>query len=243
MDDLINSKIGSLTVLEKTDKKSQDKRFLYKCLCDCGKYVYKTRHDLLYKRNHNINVTCGCRINSDYGIWNKKVNKYDLSNAYGIGYTDDGYKFYFDLEDYELIKDYCWSKHSDGYLRTCYDHYKDENGKRHNKYIMMHQLIAKKYNFKNDEPDHINGKPFDNRKENLRDVSHMNNSKNTKLYSNNKSGHKGVCRGNRGWVAYIYYNNKRLHLGTFDEIEDAIKAREDAEEKYFGEYNRKKEFL
>ena len=40
---------------------------------------------------------------------NKKYNKYDLSGEYGIGWTSNtNQEFYFDLEDYDKIKDYCW---------------------------------------------------------------------------------------------------------------------------------------
>lgn len=35
-------------------------------------------------------------------------NTYDLSGEYGICYTAKGTPFYFDLEDYDLIKDYAW---------------------------------------------------------------------------------------------------------------------------------------
>jgi hypothetical protein len=39
----------------------------------------------------------------------KKFNQYDLSGSYGIGYcSNTNNPFYFDLEDYDLIKDYCW---------------------------------------------------------------------------------------------------------------------------------------
>ena len=37
----------------------------------------------------------------------KKYNTYDLSGEYGIGYTSKGEEFYFDLDDYDKIKDYC----------------------------------------------------------------------------------------------------------------------------------------
>lgn len=52
---------------------------------------------------------------------------------------------------------------------------------------------------------------------------------------NNKSGHKGVwydpTRGR--YVAYITLRYKRIHLGYFNGIDDAVKARKDAEEKMF----------
>ena len=104
---------------------------------------------------------------------------------------------------------------------------------------MMHQLLAKKYGFKN-EADHINGFTYDNRLRNLRDVNRCDNMKNTRLYDNNKSGYKGVCYNKRQkqWTAYINHNKKHIHLGTFDSKNEAIKIRKAAERKYFGEYLR-----
>ena len=46
----------------------------------------------------------------------KKYNTYDLSGEYGIGYTSKGEEFWFDLNDYNKIKDYCWYYNSNGYL-------------------------------------------------------------------------------------------------------------------------------
>lgn len=52
---------------------------------------------------------------------------------------------------------------------------------------------------------------------------------------NNTSGYKGVCwsKYHNKWQAYIQLHNKRVQLGYFDNIEDAVKARVDGEEKYF----------
>ena len=52
---------------------------------------------------------------------------------------------------------------------------------------------------------------------------------------NNTSGHKGVSwnRGHSKWQAYIHVHRTRISLGYFDDIEDAVKARIAAEEKYF----------
>lgn len=52
---------------------------------------------------------------------------------------------------------------------------------------------------------------------------------------NNSSGYKGVCwnKYHNKWQAYIRLHNKRIHLGYFDDIEDAVKARIKGEEKYF----------
>lgn len=52
---------------------------------------------------------------------------------------------------------------------------------------------------------------------------------------NNTSGHKGVSWDkSRGmWSAYIQVRGKKIHLGRFHEYDDAVKARELAEEEYF----------
>lgn len=58
---------------------------------------------------------------------------------------------------------------------------------------------------------------------------------NAKLHKANKSGHKGVMwnKHRNKWQAYIGFKGKQINLGYFDKKEDAIKARELAEEKYF----------
>lgn len=166
----------------------------------------------------------------------KKIkNKYDLSGEYGIGWTQSGYEFYFNKEDYELISQYCWHKHQDGYLRTRYDCI---DGK--NKYILMHRLIMVGYdkNLKI-EIDHINGKPFDNQRENMRITDHKNNMKNTKLYSTTTHGYNGVyySKNEKKIKAHI----SKTHLGTYETLEDAIVARKTAEREMFGEFLRDEE--
>lgn len=89
--------------------------------------------------------------------------------------------------------------------------------------------------------DHIHGDKTrnDNRKSNLRIVTKSQNSMNKKIMSNNTSGVTGVGRNKskKRWTAYIVVNNKQINLGVFDDINDAIKSRKAAEEKYFGEYS------
>ena len=54
-------------------------------------------------------------------------------------------------------------------------------------------------------------------------------------YKNNKCGYKGVhwCQSQGLWKALIYVQKKCIYLGGYRNIEDAIRARKDAEEKYF----------
>lgn len=59
-----------------------------------------------------------------------------------------------------------------------------------------------------------------------------------KLHAGNKSGHKGVIwmQSRNKWKAYIGLKGKQITLGYFDNKEDAIAARKDAEEKYHKPY-------
>lgn len=222
--------------LVKDGKRGEVLKKTWLCKCKCG-YCNETTREVL-DDNLRKGQSKGCGIKSKIlnGKNNKKYNTYNLVGEYGIGYTSNEEEFYFDLEDYDKIKDYCWHKHKDGYLRTRID---VVDGK--NKYILMHNLIIGfldktcKYNV-----DHINNKPNDNRKENLRICLHKDNMKNVKLNSRNKSGFKGVyySKTENKWKAYITVDGNQIHLGTFKNKEDAIKIRKDNEIKYFGEYSR-----
>ena len=89
--------------------------------------------------------------------------------------------------------------------------------------------------------DHINGDILNNCRDNLRVVSRQENSMNQGINKNNKSGVSGVHwnKSTNKWRAKITYKNKRISLGCFEKLEDATKARKDAEEEYFGEFARK----
>lgn len=185
-----------------------------------------------------------------WGVYDKstafnKKNKFVDCGDFYIGYTrTENYEFYIDKKHYDLIWQYCWHKHQDGYLRTCIG--QKENGG--NIYKLMHVMImeAEGYTWTDEEEvDHRNGKPNDNRIGNLRITTHKNNMKNGKLYNSNTSGHKGVYYSKREkkWKAAIRSNNVRYHLGTFNTREEAIKAREKAEIELHKEYSRAKENL
>jgi hypothetical protein len=84
--------------------------------------------------------------------------------------------------------------------------------------------------------DHINRIRDDNRISNLQLATSLDQRINAGLSSNNTSGIRGLHRDrNRGkWQARIQIRGKFKHLGYFDNIDDAIAARQIAERKYFG---------
>lgn len=87
--------------------------------------------------------------------------------------------------------------------------------------------------------DHIGGEDTrnDNRKKNLRFSTPSQNARNRKKNIRNKSGVTGVSKKKDKWFATICVNGNKIGLGYFQNIEDAIKVRKEAEEKYFGEWS------
>lgn len=77
--------------------------------------------------------------------------------------------------------------------------------------------------------DHINGDPTDNRLKNLRNVSHSENMANARRPAHNTTGHIGVYSSRGKWQACITQDKRTRFLGRFDSIEEAMRARKEAE--------------
>ena len=88
--------------------------------------------------------------------------------------------------------------------------------------------------------DHINHNKLDNRKCNLRVCTQSQNTMNSSLRSDNSSGYTGVYwyKSRSKWLVRITVNGKCINLGYYDDLEEAVKVRKEAEIKYFGEYRR-----
>lgn len=231
--DLTGQKFGRWTVIERT-KNNKWNRPMWLCQCDCkGENSLKIVSGANLKKGNS--KSCGClqreivrESTRKTGKANKKYNKYNLTGDYGIGYISNNEEFYFDLEDYDLIKDYYWNIHPDGYIIT--GSYKEKT------IILMHRLIT---NCPDDmEVDHEFHNLYDNRKEFLRIVTKSQNSMNTGLRADNTSGVTGVCWSNKSnkWQAYIQKEGNRIYLGAYDDFDEAVEVRKQAEEQYFGEY-------
>lgn len=225
--DLTGQIFGRLTVIERVETHIQPNglrvtKWLCKCDCENKNEIIVCTGALKSKNTQS----CGCLQKELLSKRMKKYNTYDLTGEYGIGYTLKGEEFYFDLEDYNKIKDYCWCKDNNGYI-----YYKSEN-----EFIRMHRLImGSPYNM---EVDHIYHNLFDNRKKFLRIVTPSQNQMNRIIASNNTSGVKGVYWNDKRekWTAQIGVNYKRINLGGFDNFEDAVEARLLAEQKYHIDY-------
>jgi hypothetical protein len=201
-------------------------RYLCKCNCGSDKNIIAFPSDI--KRCEV--KSCGCFQKDKLRREHKKYNTYNLSGEYGIGYCSNTHsEFYFDLEDYDIIKDYCWCEIIDkdsGYRELkSHDAITDKD-------IRMHQLLGLSNH------DHIDRNPLNNKRNNLRKATIQDNNRNRGIFKNNTSGIMGVNWENQRerWRARIYTNKHRFELGFFTNKEDAIRARLHAEKEYFGEF-------
>jgi hypothetical protein len=84
------------------------------------------------------------------------------------------------------------------------------------------------------EIDHIDRNPSNNKIKNLRHVSKQCNIRNRGKQSNNTSGIPGISYYKKSscWIVRIGVNKKEIYLGSYKEFIDAVKSRWAAEVKY-----------
>ena len=235
-EDLVGRKVGRLIVIKQVDDYigSNGKHYdQWMCECSCED------HNIVILRGSNIRgqrtLSCGClrkEVAAERCRNNRKTNKYstvceDQYGKYYIGYTNStNAKFFVDADDFDKIKDYCWSEHiyASGYRRLI--------TKIDKKIIAMSDMIGCKYY------DHKDRNPLNNRRHNLRPANQQENNRNHSKSSINTSGVIGVGwhKTLNKWQSRIYINKKVIHLGYFDNKDAAITARLYAEQKYFKEF-------
>lgn len=142
------------------------------------------------------------------------------SKAYGNHYL------IIDDEDYEIISKYKWS------LKKSNNTYYARHG--YPKKIYIHRFLTR-YKM----TDHINGNGLDNRRNNLRECSQKENSRNSKTRKHS-SKYKGVHwdKVNLKWTAQIMVDYKQIKLGRFVKEIEAALAYIEAAETYHGKFAR-----
>ena len=236
-DDLTGKIFGRLTVIKQVDDYitpcNGSRRDRWLCLCSCENHTEKIVLGSNLRGKNGIK-SCGCLQKESASKAQSKVNPIDLdSEDYAIGYTLKGEPFWFDKEDYDLVKMYCWSYDSSGYLTA-----RDKNTK---KIIYLHRLLMgiNNSNFDVDHKRHPKKKEHkvDNRKSNMQIKTRSQNNMNRSLDSRNTSGVTGVYwdKSRNKWSVSISVNNKKIYIGRFNNKDEAIQARKNAEIKYFGD--------
>lgn len=228
-----------LTVIKQVEDyiepKSGQHKAQWLCECNCKDHnIVKATSNAIRGGNTK---SCGCLRNEKISNVSKnmrkrntyKLNLQDENGLYGIGYcSNTGSEFYFDMEDYDKIKDYCWYEtiDTDGYHRL------SARIIDIGKYKTMAQLLM------GNCYDHEDRNSMNNRKYNLRTYTTFQNAQNHNKQKNNTSGIIGVGwhETSNKWCARIRVENRPIWLGVYQNKEDAIKTRLEAEAKYFGEF-------
>lgn len=130
-------------------------------------------------------------------------------------------------EDFELVSRFKWYKHGKkGYAIAGISDF-SLTGRHSQATMAMHRLIMGCKVDDGKTVDHINHKPLDNRRANLRIVSPGESLRNRRVASTKSAPFKGVRLAASGnWIAYV-------HLGGFKTPEMAARAYDKAIRKLF----------
>ena len=228
--DLTGLQFGRWTVLEQAEDyiypSTQIHTAQWRCQCSCDA---KTTRDVPASRLLNgRSKSCGCLGKELASKRLRKTNQYDLGGDIGVEWTTNtNLEFYFDLKNFDKIKNYCWvsHKHGNALRLVAVD---TETGKQ----VKMHQILG----FTN--YDHIDRNELNNLESNLRPCTRSQNSQNLSISTRNNSGVIGVwwMQKENMWGANIQVDNKRYNLGIFKDKKDAIIARLKAEKEHCKEF-------
>lgn len=158
-------------------------------------------------------------------IKRQSKNQFIVDGSNVICQTTSGAKFLVSTSDLEEVKKYSWCVSKTGYLVA------NINGK----VTKLHRYLLSPKS--NEIVDHINGDPKDNRRENLRICNSTENSRNSRKKSKTSNFTGVQMRSNGKYRARIMVDGKEIALGVFETEAEAIVARKNAEEKYFGDYS------
>lgn len=147
----------------------------------------------------------------------------------------------FRYEDGKLYWNVKKFKVKNGSLAGCF--YKDAYVKIRldKKLYLAHRLIFMMFHgYLPREIDHINTNKHDNRIENLRPATKIQNQQNIRISKSNTSGVKGVTwnKHHQKYFVRCSVDGTRIHLGYYKELDDAKKVIEDFRLKHHGEFAR-----
>lgn len=155
---------------------------------------------------------------------NKIISHKSYAEIYIYSKTYGEHIALVDIEDLGKLSLKTWrviKNNASGKLYACTT---DEN----NSTVYMHNIIMNTP--KGYDTDHINREnTLDNRKQNLRIVTRRQNLLNIRdIKSNNTSGYKNISfnKQKQKWVVYFSIKGKTNYLGSFMDINEAIKIRD-----------------
>lgn len=133
-----------------------------------------------------------------------------------------------DADDYERLVIYNWfvqdPRSSTGSVYAVRNNWNGQAGINHR--VRMHREIMGLEKGDKRDVDHINGNTLDNRKANLRVVTHQQNRQNTRGWANASSQYRGVSwdKSRGRWKAQASVGGKNRLIGRFKTEEEANAA-------------------
>ena len=229
---IIGEKYGRLTVIKETEPHytvGGNKKRMFMCLCSCGNTVVVSITNL---RNGNTK-SCGClrkELDEKGGSCKKEFNKHWIEDGVLFFSDERNNVCQVDKEDYNKIKNYHWYKStSNGYWYA----YLSKFGRK----IELHRVIMETTEKGTKvKVDHFDRNKDNNKKENLTVTNSSINAINSSIRNDNTSGFIGVSKYKDKWQAHIQKNGKQKNLGAYNNIEEAIFIRLQAEKELFGKF-------
>lgn len=215
--EVLNTKTtyGLLTFLNYSEDLTTGGKRKFVCKCVCGKRVVVS--PWFFKNNKE-----GCRFHKNPVKFIKGKVILDVS-------TEElpDRELIVDIEDYAKIYKTQW--YASKGLNTCY-----AMGSVNGRTQGVHKIILP--TGADSVVDHQDQDGLNNCKSNLRETDKQGNARNTVIHRDNTSGVMGVCwkKDKLKWKAYITVSGRQIHLGYFEyeDFEDAVSARKDAESFY-----------
>lgn len=214
--DLTGLKFGRLTVIREYGYIND--RVIWECLCDCGNIVIVPTKRL----TNGHTKSCGCL---------KRERTREASYIHGKSKSRIHKEWRGILHRCKNPSASHYENYGGRGIEVC-EEWKGESG-----FINFYNWAVQ-----NGYSDDLTLDRKDNNKgyspDNCRWVTHMENCHNRGVRKDSSTGYAGVqkrvyANGNIKYRACITTNYKRVNLGQFDTLEEAIKARKIAEEKYW----------
>lgn len=212
MNEVIGKEIGNFLVL---DVKRENKRTWYLCKCLLCNNIKWIRQDRV-----KVSKSCGClRKQTQFKLHDlsgQRFGRLEVTDQYKT--TKEGVASWLckcDCGNYKWITNSALMKHTTNSCGCLNSELASERGKKIGNQLF--QSFKEMY---------------------LRDNTNIKMISKEKPQKNNKSGKTGVCwdKDLQKWRAYITFQGKRYKLGAYKDKEDAIRAREEAEEKLHKKY-------
>lgn len=234
--DLTGTRFGRLIVLKQAEDyinpNTGVRTAQWLCQCDCGSEPFVITGGRLKDKKHPT-ISCGC-YNKEVNI--RRLKQYnvfsepfvDEHGEYYIGFTHNTNKeFYIDAQDYHKVKDWCWSE-----VKGKGTNFTRIQARINGETILMHIYLGYS-NY-----DHVDRNELNNRRHNLRPCTITQNNMNKSVRSDNTSKITGVSfdKQRMQWMVRLQVDKQVKYRKRFDNKEDAIRARLNAEKEYFGEF-------